>query len=224
MKELISLLSSINLLDSLIETLLMTFISCACAYVLGIPIGVLMVITDKDGLHPNGIIHKILSVIVNLGRSIPFLILLVLLIPFTKIIVGTSLGVRGMIVPLVIGSTPFIARLVEQSLREIPKGVIDAAVCMGASNLQIIMRVYLKECIPSLIRGVSIALITLVGYSAMSGTVGGGGLGYTAVYQGHYNFRTDVMIIVLIVLIIVVQVIQTCFDYLAKKIDKRKGN
>lgn len=224
MQQFFSLLSSINLFDRLLETLIMTFVSCAFAYMIGIPIGVLMVITDHDGLIPNQIINKILSFIINLGRSIPFLILLVLLIPFTKIIVGTSLGVRGMIVPLIIGSTPFIARLVEQSLREIPKGVVDAAVCMGATNLQIIFYVYLKECIPSLVRGISIALITLVGYSAMSGTVGGGGLGYTAVYQGHNNFRTDIMIIVLIVLIIVVQVIQTCFDFIAKKIDKKKGN
>ncbi len=163
----------------------MSFVSTFFAYLLGLPLGILVVVTAKNGIAPKRVLNMVLGWIVNIGRSIPFIILMVALIPFTKFVVGKSIGSTAAIVPLVIAAAPFIARLVETSLQELDEGVIEAAKAMGASNWQIVYKVMLPESIPSLVRGMTIALITLIGYSAMAGTVGGGGLGDLAIRYGR---------------------------------------
>lgn len=219
--NIIDVFKNVNIVDGIVDTLLMVVISTVIAYIVGTVLGIIMVCTDQKGIMPNRIINFLMGLIVNLGRSIPFIILLIALIPFTRFIVGTSLGVRGMIVPLSIGAIPFVARLVESSLKEVDQGVIDAAITMGCTKLQIVFKVYLREAIPSLVRGISITMITLVGYSAMSGTVGGGGLGDIAIVNGYYNFDKYIMFVVIIVIIILVQIIQLIFDLIVKKIDRK---
>lgn len=209
------------LLEGLGQTLYMSFVSTFFAYVLGLPLGILVVVTAKNGIAPRRILNMILGWIVNIGRSIPFIILMVALIPFTKFVVGKSIGSTAAIVPLVIAAAPFIARLVETSLQELDEGVIEAAKAMGASNWQIVYKVMLPESIPSLVRGMTIALITLIGYSAMAGTVGGGGLGDLAIRYGYNRYQDDVMILTIILLVILVQLIQVVFNFIAKKIDKK---
>lgn len=221
MNQIIEVFKDVNILEGIIETLLMVAFSTTLAYLIGIPIGFLVVITEKDGISENKIINKICNIIINLGRSIPFIILLVALIPFTRAVIGTSIGVKGMIIPLTIGAIPFVARLIENSLKEVDKKVVEAAICMGCTNFDIIFKVYLVEAIPSIVRGIAITTIMLVGYSAMSGAVGGGGLGNIAIENGYYKFDTTTMLIVLVVIIILVQIIQVIFDALAKKIDKK---
>jgi len=203
------------------DTVVMTFVSTFFSYVLGIPIGVLVVVTAADGLRPHRAFNAVLGWIVNIGRSIPFIILLVALIPFTRWVVGTSLGVPGAIVPLVIAAAPFVARMVEQSLREVDPGLVEAAQSFGASTWQIVYKVFLKESLPSLIRGISITFITLFGYSAMAGTVGAGGLGDIAIRYGYQRYQNDVMFATIIILIILVQIVQSCGDLAARKLDKR---
>ena len=209
------------LLEGSAETLYMTFVSALFAYILGLPLGVALILTDKNGLKPMPRLNAVLGWIVNIGRSIPFVILMLVLAPFTRLIVGKAFGTTATIVPLVIAAAPFVARMVEQSLKEIDHGVVEAARTMGATNWQIIVKVLLPESIPSLIRGVAVTVITLVGYSAMAGALGGGGLGDIAVRYGMHRYEYDVMILTLIVIIIIVQVIQVLFDLVAKKIDKR---
>ena len=203
------------------ETLYMSVCSTLFAYVLGLPLGILVVITRKDGLAPLPKFNAILDWVINIGRSIPFLILMVALIPFTQAIVGKSIGPNAAMVSLVIASTPFVARMVEGSLDEIDKGVIEAARTMGATIWEIIYKVYLPEALPSLVRGVSITSIILIGYSAMGGACGAGGLGDIAIRFGYYKYQYDVMLITLVLLMIIVQVIQSLFNNIAKKIDKR---
>lgn len=222
METIENLFANGEILNGTLETLTMVFVSTLLAYLVGIPLGVILISTEKDGLFPNKIINKITGFIVNLGRTIPFIILLVALIPFTRAIMGTSIGVKGMIVPLTIGAIPFVARMVETTLKEVDHGVIEAAKCMGCSNFQIIYKVYLKESLPSLIRGVSITTIMLIGYSSMSGTVGGGGLGYIAIRFGYYNFDTLTMLVILVLLILLVEIVQIIFDLISRKIDKAK--
>ncbi len=209
------------LLEGLGQTLYMSFVSTFFAYLLGLPLGILVVVTAKNGIAPKRVLNMVLGWIVNIGRSIPFIILMVALIPFTKFVVGKSIGSTAAIVPLVIAAAPFIARLVETSLQELDEGVIEAAKAMGASNWQIVYKVLLPESIPSLVRGMTIALITLIGYSAMAGTVGGGGLGDLAIRYGYNRYQDDVMILTIILLVILVQLIQVVFNLLAKKIDKK---
>lgn len=209
------------LLEGLGQTLYMTFVSTFFAYVLGLPLGILVVVTAKNGIAPRKYLNMVLGWIVNIGRSIPFIILMVALIPFTKFVVGKSIGSTAAIVPLVIAAAPFIARLVETSLQELDEGVIEAAKAMGASNWQIVYKVMLPESVPSLVRGLTIAIITLIGYSAMAGTVGGGGLGDLAIRYGYNRYQDDVMILTIIMLIILVQLIQVIFNFIAKKIDKK---
>lgn len=209
------------LLEGSAETLYMTFVSALFAYILGLPLGVALILTDKNGLKPMPRLNTVLGWIVNIGRSIPFVILMLVLAPFTRLIVGKAFGTTATIVPLVIAAAPFVARMVEQSLKEIDHGVVEAARTMGATDWQIIVKVLLPESIPSLIRGVAVTVITLVGYSAMAGALGGGGLGDIAVRYGMHRYEYDVMILTLIVIIIIVQVIQVLFDLVAKKIDKR---
>lgn len=205
------------------DTIVMSLVSTAFAYVLGVPLGVLLVLTaPKKGLVPHRAFNAVLGWIVNIGRSIPFIILLVALIPFTRLVVGTSLGVPGAIVPLVVAAAPFVARLVEQSLAEVDAGLVEAAQSFGASTWQIVVKVYLWESLPSLVRGFSITLITLLGYSAMAGTVGAGGLGDIAIRYGYQRYMAEIMIATIVILIVIVQVIQSSCDVAVRRIDKKK--
>lgn len=208
--------------DGTIDTIYMTSVSCLAAYVVGLPVGVAFTVTSPNGLHPIKWLNTILGWIINIGRSIPFIILLVALIPFTRLIMGTSLGVPGALVPLTISAAPFVARIVEQSLAEVDAGMIEAAQSFGASNWQIIYKVLLKEALPSIIRGVAITFINLFGYTAMAGTVGAGGLGDIAIRYGYQRWNEEVMIFAIILCIILVQVFQTIGDVVARKIDKRR--
>lgn len=203
------------------ETLYMTLMSTLVGYVLGLPLGITLSVTDKEGLSPNRAVYKVLDVIVNITRSIPFLILLILLIPFTRLIVGRSTGSTATIIPLVVAAVPFIARMVESSVNEVDKGVIEAAKSMGAGNIRIITKVLLVEARTSLITGSTIAIGTILGYSAMAGTVGGGGLGDIAVRYGYYRYQSDIMIVTVLLLIILVQVFQSSGMYIANKTNKR---
>ena len=204
------------------QTLYMTLVSTALGYLFGLPMGVLLAITDKDGLTPHPVLYKVLDAIANIVRSIPFLILLILLIPLTRTIVGKSYGSTATIVPLVVAAVPFIGRMVETSLKEVDAGVIEAARSMGAGNLRIICRVLLVEARTSLIAGATLATGTILGYSAMSGTVGGGGLGDIAIRYGYYRYQVDIMIVTVILLIVLVQLFQTIGNFLASRLDKRK--
>ena len=203
------------------NTLLMTIVPLVFAYIIGLPLGILCVISDKNGIRPNKIANNILNVVVNLGRSIPFIILLVMLIPFTRLLLNTAIGPWAASVPLTIACIPFIARVVEQSLKEVDQGVIDASISMGATDFQIITRVYLVETIPSLIRGVAISAIALVGYTAMAGAVGAGGLGHIAINQGFFRNNMSVAFIACILIVVIVQVIQISLEFTAKKVDKK---
>ena len=210
------------IIEGIRDTLYMTLGSTLVGYLLGLPLGILLYVTNSKGLKPNKIIYGIGDFICNIIRSIPFLILLILLIPFTRLIVGKSYGSTATIVPLVICAAPYIARVVESSLNEVDAGVIEAAKAMGASNLQIIFKVLLVEAKTSLFTGATITTGLLLGYSAMSGTVGGGGLGDIAVRYGYYRWQTDIMIVTVILLIVIFQIIQNLGTFIAKKIDHRK--
>lgn len=204
------------------ESLYMTIGATVFGYLLGLPVGILLAVTDRDGIHPNAVIYKIFDVIVNILRSIPFLILLILLIPFTRALVGKSYGPTATIVPLVIAAAPFIARMVESSLKEVDAGVVEAARSMGADNFTIITKVLLVEARTSLVVGSTIALGTILGYSAMAGSVGGGGLGDIAIRYGYYRYETDIMVVTVILLIVLVQIFQTIGMHAASRLDKRK--
>ena len=204
------------------QTLYMTLVSTALGYLFGLPMGVLLAITDKDGLTPHPVLYKVLDAIANIVRSIPFLILLILLIPFTRFLVGKSYGTTATIVPLTIAAIPFIGRMVESSLNEVDPGVIEAARSMGASNLQIVFKVMLVEARTSLISGATIVVGTILGYSAMAGTVGGGGLGDIAIRYGYHRWQADIMIVTVVLLVLLVQIFQTIGMLIANKLDKRK--
>lgn len=201
------------------DTLLMTIVSTFFAYVIGIPLGVLCVLTSPKGLMPHRIFNMVLGWIINIGRSIPFIILLVALIPFTRFIVGTSLGVPGAIMPLVISAAPFIARMVEQSIEEVDGGLVEAAQSFGANTWQIVYKVFLREALPSLVRGFAIVFITILGYSAMAGCVGAGGLGDIAIRYGYQRYQDDVMIATVIILIVIVQIVQSACNFAARKME-----
>lgn len=202
-------------------TLYMTLVSTLIAYLLGLPMGIILVVTAPGGLKPNKIIYKILDVIVNIVRSIPFLILLMLIMPVTRLIVGKSYGATATNVPLAIAAAPFIARLVESSLLEVDHGVVEAAQSMGASLWTIIWKVLLAEARTSLIVGATISLGTILGYSAMAGVVGGGGLGDIAIRYGYYRYQADIMIVTVILLVALVQILQIIGTKLSKKLDRR---
>ena len=205
-----------------LTTLYMTLFSTLFGYLFGLPLGILLTISDKDGIKPNPVLFRVLDVIVNIGRSIPFLILLILIIPFTRLIVGTSTGATATIVPLTVAAIPIIARLVESSLREVDPGVIEAARSMGAKTSTIVFKVLLVEARTSLIVGMTIALGTILGYSAMAGVVGGGGLGDIAIRYGYYRYETDIMIVTVVLLVVLVQILQMIGMILSVKLDKRK--
>ena len=210
------------ILKGIQETLYMTLLSTLMGYVIGLPMGVLLAVSDKDGLKPNRVLYRILDIIANIVRSIPFLILLILLIPFTRMIVGKSYGSTAKVVPLVIAAGPFIARMVASSLKEVDEGVIEAARSMGASNLRIIVKVLLVEARTSLINGATIAVGTILGYSAMAGTIGGGGLGDIAIRYGYHRYQADIMIVTVVLLVILVQIFQMVGTTLANRLDKRR--
>ncbi|MGE5678808.1 MAG: methionine ABC transporter permease [Pseudomonadota bacterium] len=205
----------------ILETLYMTFVSSLIAYVIGLPLGVLLVVTDKDGIAPFVLLNKVLGVIVNLVRSIPFIILLISVMPFTRLLIGTTLGSTAVVVPLIIGSAPYIARLVESSLKEVDKGVIEAAQSMGATPWQIIYKVLVPEAKPSLVIGSAIAVTTILSYSAMAGFVGGGGLGDIAIRYGYYRYETGTMLVTVVILVLIVQIIQEFGSKWMKRTDKR---
>jgi len=211
----------VMLMEGTMDTLYMTFVSTIFAYLFALPIGMALVVTKKDGLHPMGFINKFLDVVVNIGRSVPFLILLIAVIPLTKVIAGKSYGSTATIVPLVIASTPFIARLIESSLQEVDHGVIEAAQSMGASLSTIVFKVLIPEAKTSLIVGATIAIGTILSYSAMAGVVGGGGLGDIAIRYGYNRYQYDIMLMTVILLIILVQVLQMIGMKIASKPDKR---
>ena len=204
-------------------TLYMTLGSTVFGYIIGLPLGITLAITDKEGIKPNMFVYKILDFIVNLTRSIPFLILLILVMPLTKLVVGQSYGSTATIVPLTIAAAPFIGRMVESSLKEVDKGVIEAAQSMGAGTFTVIWKVLLAEARTSLLVGVTIAVGTILGYSAMAGVVGGGGLGDIAIRYGYYRYETGIMIVTIIVLVILVQILQGLGMMLSKKLDRRRA-
>ena len=211
------------ILNGILETLYMTVVSTLFGYVFGLPMGVLLCISDKDGLKPHPVLYKILDFIANIVRSVPFLILLILLIPFTRFLLGKSYGSTATIVPLTVAAIPFIARMVESSLKEVDNGVVEAARAMGAGTMRIILRVLLVEARTSLITGATIAIGTILGYSAMAGAVGGGGLGDIAVRYGYYRYQTDIMIVTVILLIVIVQIFQPVGMLIANRLDRRKS-
>lgn len=204
------------------QTLYMTILSTVVGYVFGLPLGVMLAVFDKDGLRPNKAVYKVLDVISNIIRSIPFLILLILIIPLTRFIVGQSYGSSATVVPLVVAAIPFIGRMVESSIKEVDAGVVEAARSMGASDLRIIVKVLLLESRTSLITGATIAIGTILGYSAMAGSVGGGGLGDIAIRYGYYRYESQIMIVTVILLVVLVQVFQSIGMIIASKLDKRR--
>lgn len=195
--------------------------STLLSYLFGIPIGIILVITSKDGIHPMPVLNSVLGIIVNLLRSVPFLLMIFMIMPLTTLITGTSFGANATIVPLVFSAAPYIARLIESSLREIDFGVIEAAQSMGASNWQIITKVMLPESKPSLLVGAAIAATTILGYSAMAGVLGGGGLGDIAIRYGYYRYDKPLMYVCIVLLVIITQILQEAGLKIATKTDKR---
>ncbi|MUJ30060.1 methionine ABC transporter permease MetI [Aliivibrio fischeri] len=214
-------LNSKLLLNATGETLYMVAVAGIVGFAIGIPLGVVLHITKKGGLMENTAFNSVLGAIVNVGRSVPFLVLMVAIIPVTKLIVGSFIGTTAAIVPLTIGAIPFVARLIEGALIEVPSGLVEAAQSMGATPLQIITKVLLPEALPTILNSVTITLVTLVSYSAMAGTVGGGGLGDVAIRYGFHRYDLTIMAVTVVMLIVLVQIIQSVGDALVKKVDHR---
>ena len=210
-----------EMLSGIGQTLYMTLFSTLLAYVLGLPIGVALCVTDKNGLHPVPWINAVLGAIVNIVRSVPFIILLITVLPFTQWLLGTTLGPSATVVPLVISAAPFIGRMVESSLKEVPAGVIEAARAMGTPNFKIILKTLIPEAKPSLINGCVITVTTILGYTAMAGYVGGGGLGAIAINYGYYRYNTSVMLVTVLLMVVIVQLFQEIGSRIEKKTDKR---
>ena len=203
------------------ETIYMTAISTAVAYLLGLPLGVILTVTDRDGIYPVPWLNRVLGIVVNFFRSIPFIILMVAFLPVAKAIVGTSLGNKAMIVMLIIAAAPYVARMVESSLKEVDAGVIEAAQSMGSNNFQIVSKVLIPEAKPALIMGAVISMVTILGYSAMAATIGGTGLGQIAISYGHQRFNPDIKWICVILTVLIVQIIQEVGTAIAHRTDKR---
>uniref|UniRef100_UPI003F580841 methionine ABC transporter permease n=1 Tax=Vibrio cholerae TaxID=666 RepID=UPI003F580841 len=214
-------LNSDLLLTATWQTLYMVAIAGLVGFALGIPLGVILHTTKKDGLLENLPLNRVLGAVVNIGRSVPFLVLMVAIIPVTKLIVGTFIGTTAAIVPLTIGAIPFVARLIESALLEVPTGLVEAAQSMGATPLQIIRKVLLPEALPTILNSVTITLVTLVSYSAMAGTVGGGGLGDVAIRYGFHRYDIVIMAVTVVMLIVLVQIIQSIGDALVRRVDYR---
>lgn len=205
----------------LVETLYMIGVSMIFSVIIGLILGTVLVVTSENHIMPSKIINSILSNVINITRSFPFIILLIVLFPLTKLIVGTKIGTTAAIVPLSFAATPFFARMVETALRDIPWGIIEAALAMGSTPMQIIIKVMIPEAMPSIIQAVTTTTIGVLGYSAMAGSIGGGGLGDLAIVYGYQRWRTDIMVITVIVLIVLVVIIQFIGDFISRKIDKR---
>ncbi|MCD7738394.1 MAG: ABC transporter permease [Lachnospiraceae bacterium] len=203
------------------ETLYMVLLSMLISYLIGTPLGVVLYVTDGNGICKNTVVNTVVGAVVNMIRSIPFLILLVAILPFTRLVVGTTIGAKATIVPLVAAASPYVARMVESSLKEVDAGVIEAAQAMGSSTLQIISKVILPEAKPSLLVGVTISFATILGYSAMAGFCGGGGLGAIAVNYGYYRYDNETMLVTVVLLVLIVQFFQEIGSRLVKRIDKR---
>ena len=210
-----------EMLGGIGQTLYMTLFSTLLAYILGLPIGVALCVTDKNGLHPMKGVNAVLGAIVNIVRSVPFIILLITVLPFTQWLLGTTLGPTATVVPLVLSAAPFIGRMVEGSLKEVPAGVIEAARAMGTSNTKIILKTLIPEAKPSLINGCVITMTTILGYTAMAGYVGGGGLGAIAINYGYYRYNTPVMLVTVALMVVIVQLFQEIGSRICKKTDKR---
>lgn len=213
---------TLMMVDGVWETLFMTLLSTVFGYLLGLPMGVALAVTDKNGIRPNAVVYKILDVIANVVRSVPFLILLILIMPLTKLLVGRSYGTAATVVPLTVAAAPFIGRMIESSLNEVDRGVIEAAQSMGASTMTIIIRVLLVEARTSILVGVTIALGTILGYSAMAGIVGGGGLGDIAMRYGYYRYEKEIMFVAVVLLVVLVQIFQTLGMKMSVKLDRRQ--
>ena len=214
--------TTINMLvKGIWETIYMVFLSSALSYVIGIPLGIALVVTDKEGISPVPLFNKVLGLIINLLRSVPFIILLIMVLPITKFIVGKTIGSNATVVPLIIAAAPYIGRMVESSLKEVDAGVIEAAKSMGAPTWQIIVKVLLPEAKPSLLVGAAISVTTILGYSAMAGFTGGGGLGDIAIRYGYHRYQTDMMMVTVVLLVIIVQLIQEVAMRMSRKSDKR---
>lgn len=209
------------LLQGFLETVQMTVISTVVAVLIGVPLGVILVITSRGHIMQNEGLNKVLGAIVNATRSIPFIILMVAIIPFTRLVAGTSIGTTAACVPLTLAAIPFLARLVETAIKEVNGGVIEAAQSMGATPLQIIWKVLLPEALPTLIDNITVLIVNLISYSAMAGAIGGGGLGDIAIRYGYQRFQGDVMLATIVILIVLVQVIQSAGDYLSRKVNKK---
>lgn len=207
--------------QGVLDTLVMLFISTAIAYVIGTVLGVVLYLTSPGSLRPVRALNAVLGWVVNIGRSLPFIILLISLMPVTSALVGTTSGVRGVIPPLVVSTAPFVARMIEQSLAEVPRASVEAAEACGASIPRIVVSALLPEALPSIVRGVSITLIAVLGYTAIAGAVGAGGLGDIAIRYGYYRFEDEMMVVTVVLLIIIVQLIQSACDFIARKIDHR---
>ncbi len=204
-----------------VNTLILTVLSTLLAYVIGLPLGIILIITDQDGIHPNRPLNAVLGFVVNILRSIPFLILMVWMLPVTRTLVGTTIGNRGTILPLVVAAAPFVARMVESSIKEVDHGVIEAAQSMGAPTGKIITKVMLGEALPSLLVGFAITITTILGYTALAGFAGGGGLGKVAVNYGYYKYQDDIMTLAVILLVILVLIYKETGMRLAKRFHKR---
>jgi D-methionine transport system permease protein len=205
------------------NTLCMVGVSAFFAVLIGLPIGVILTITDKGQIKPNASLYKVLELVVNIGRSFPFAILMVALIPFTRWLVGTSLGTAASIVPLTIAAAPFVARIIESSLKEVDRHLIEAAVVMGSNTWQIIRKVLIPEALPSILSGITLTIVNLIGYSAMAGLVGGGGLGQVAIQYGYNRFNSFIMAVTVILLILIVQGVQWIGNGLVKSILRKRG-
>lgn len=209
------------LLDALEETLIMVGVSAALAALIGIPLGVLLVVTGRGHILESPLFNRVLGIVVNATRSTPFIILLIAIIPFTRLVVGTSIGTAAATVPLTVAAIPFVARLAEAALREVDPGLIEAALAMGATPRQIIFKVLIPEAWPGIIAGLTVTVVSLIGYSAMAGTVGGGGLGDLGIRYGYQRFQPEVMVTVVVILIVLVQAVQSLGDAAARKLNKR---
>ncbi|NMB24729.1 MAG: ABC transporter permease [Firmicutes bacterium] len=203
------------------ETLYMVVVAVALAELVGLPLGIILVTTERGHVLDSPLINRVLAMIINIGRSVPFIILMVAIIPFTRRVVGTSIGTTAAMVPLTVAAIPFVARLVETALKEVDGGVVEAALAMGASPIQIICKVLIPEAMPSLVLGFTITAVNLIGYSAMAGAVGGGGLGDLAVRYGYQRFRGDIMLLTVAILIVLVQIMQTLGDWAANRLSRK---
>ena len=214
--------TTINMLkEGTMQTIYMVFMSSLISYLIGIPLGIALMVTDKDGIRPVPLFNKVLGLAINLLRSVPFLILMIMVIPFTRLVVGKIIGPNAAVVPLIIAAAPYIGRMLESSLKEVDAGVVEAAQSMGASTWQIIWKVLLPEAKPSLLVGAAISITTILGYSAMAGAVGAGGLGDIAIRYGYHRYQTDMMLVTVALLVIIVQLIQEAFMRTSRKSDKR---